>query len=217
MSATTDLFHRQLLPWFPNCKKKFVLQSPQIFFVSGHKIPEDNWSRNKEEGTRICGNIGHWVDASIHILNQIGLPKTLTVSLNASSKQEIDDNLNLTFVSEIVDLITIILTSRSEPFERINESINFQHDDIIAKIDDFRRLTIWKNDELFKERYFRKDVGHKDAIYQPFCETNKRDFNEIKISTLLMLETKEAVLHNVKEFSFNLDELSKSARDIFQK
>jgi predicted dehydrogenase len=176
------------------------------FFISGHKIPEGNWYRNPEEGTRICGNIGHWIDVTIHLLNQIGLPERLTVTLQISSDREIDDNLNLTFVSENEDLITIILTSRTEPFEGINETINLQHGDVIAKIDDFRRLVIWKSDQLIKKRYFRKDVGHENAISQPFDAKNRRDFNEIKISTLLMLAIKDALLDGKKEFVFTVGE-----------
>ncbi|WP_298542652.1 Gfo/Idh/MocA family oxidoreductase [uncultured Aquimarina sp.] len=175
-------------------------------FISGHKIPEDNWYRNPEEGTRVCGNVGHWIDLAIHFLYKVGLPKRLQVSIQASSSEEVDDNLTITFISEIGDLITIVLTSRTEPFEGINETINFQHGEVIAKIDDFRRMTLWKSDELIKERYFRKDVGHKNAIYQPFNNENTRDFNEVKISTLLMLDIKEAVLKNKKEFIFTINE-----------
>ncbi len=175
-------------------------------FISGHMIPEDNWYRNPEEGTRVCGNIGHWIDLAIHLLNQIGLPEELTISIQASSNKEIDDNLTITFVSEKEDLITIVLTSRTEPFEGINETINFQHNNVIAKIDDYRRMTLWKSDTLIKKRYFRKDVGHKNAITQPFSKKNHRDFNEIKISTRLMLDIKEAVLKNQKEFIFRINE-----------
>jgi len=175
-------------------------------FISGHMIPEDNWYRNPEEGTRVCGNIGHWIDLAIHLLNQIGLPEELTVYIQTSSNKEIDDNLVITFISEKEDLITIVLTSRTEPFEGINETINFQHNDVIAKIDDYRRMTLWKSEQLIKKRYFRKDVGHKNAILQPFNKKNRRDFNEIKISTRLMLDVKEAVLKNQKEFIFKIDE-----------
>ncbi len=175
-------------------------------FISGHKIPKDNWYRNPEEGTRVCGNIGHWIDLAIHLLNQIGLPEQITISIQNSSLEEVDDNLSITFVSEIGDLITIILTSRTEPFEGINETINFQHSDLIAKIDDYRRMTLWKSDLLIKKRYFRKDVGHENAITQPFNKNNRRDFNEIKISTRLMLDIKEAILNNEKKFIFKINE-----------
>lgn len=176
------------------------------FFISGHQIPKGNWYRNPEEGTRVCGNIGHWIDLSVHILNKIGLPEKLMVYIQTSSQNEIDDNLNITFVSEKEDLITIVLASRTEPFEGINETVNLQYGTQIAKIDDFRKLTIWNSDKLIKRRYFRKDVGHKNAILQPFDKEKRRDFREIKISTLLMLEIKEAVLSSIKEFTFEINE-----------
>lgn len=173
-------------------------------FITGHKIPEDHWYRNFEEGTRVCGNIGHWLDLSVNLLNKIGLPSQLSVAICASSKTEKDDNLNITITSDSEDIISIMLSSREEPFEGINETINIQHSNVIAKIDDFRRLTVWNGEGVTKKRYFRKDVGHKNAIMQPFSKENERDFNEIVISTRLMLEITEAVRSNTKEFIFNI-------------
>jgi predicted dehydrogenase len=171
-------------------------------FVIGHKIPSDHWYRNFEEGTRICGNVGHWLDLSIHLLAVIGLPNKLRVTIIPSSEKEKDDNLNLTITSDFGDLITIMLSSREEPFEGINESINIQYSRVIAKIDDFRKLTIWDGDKILKRRYFRKDVGHKKAINQPFDNKTKRDVNEVLLSTRLMLDITDAVRNDKKEILF---------------
>ena len=173
-------------------------------FVTGHKIPNDHWYRNFEEGTRVCGNIGHWLDLSIHLLSAIGIPSSLKVSIHSSSETEKDDNLNITMVSNKEDIISLMLSSREEPFEGINETINIQYSHMIAKIDDFRRLTIWNRDKLTKKRYFKKDVGHKNAILQPFENKVVRNFEEVVISTRLMLEITEAVRLNKETFVFNL-------------
>ena len=175
-------------------------------FITGHKIPKDHWYRNFDEGTRVCGNIGHWLDLSIHLLAAIGLPSYLTVSIHASSKKEKDDNLNITLVSDREDIISIMLSSREEPFEGINETINLQHAHTIAKIDDFRRLTIWNRETLIKKRYFRKDAGHKNAILQPFNKKGMvRNFDEVIVSTQLMLEITEAIRSDRNEFVFNIN------------
>lgn len=162
-------------------------------FVIGHFIEKNHWYRNPEEGTRICGNVGHWLDLSINLLNTRGkIPQFYTINISYSNTEEIDDNISISIVTELNDLVTIIITSRSEPFEGINESIQLQSGDTIAKIDDFREMHLWKGSRKIKYRFSPKDVGHSNAINQPF-NGMRRDFIEIEVSTVIMLEISDMV------------------------
>jgi len=175
-------------------------------FISGHIIDKNHWYRKPQEGTRICGNLGHWLDLAVHILSWRRVPNILYVSISYSNLAEPDDNISVSIITEFNDIISIMLTSRSEPFEGINETINFQYDNTIAKIDDFRQMTIWQKDKLIKKRYWPKDVGHHKAILQPFnTHKYKRDWKEVEYSTLLMLFISDMVINkeNYKEFNFN--------------
>jgi|SaaInl8_200m_RNA_FD_contig_123_21031_length_18162_multi_8_in_1_out_2_4 predicted dehydrogenase len=176
------------------------------YFISGHLIEKDHWYRNSQEGTRICGNVGHWLDLTIHILSWRRLPNILDIAISYSNLEEIDDNISITITTEFNDIISIMLTSRCEPFEGINETINFQYDNTIAKIDDFRRMTIWQDEKLINKKYWPKDVGHHKAILQPFnVDKYKRDWSEVENSTLLMLFITDMVLNKEtsKEFKFD--------------
>ncbi len=167
-------------------------------FISGHYIEKNHWYRNPDEGTRVCGNLGHWIDLGMHLLNKTGsISNLFEITITYANKEEIDDNICVLLTTERNDIISIFMTSRSEPFEGINETINFQCANIIAKIDDFRKMKIWQNERVKSETYWPKDVGHKYSIHQPFTSL-KRDFNEIKTSTLLMLFVKDMVLNNEK-------------------
>lgn len=183
-------------------------------FVSGHRIPTEHWYRNPEEGTRICGNVGHWLDLAVHLLLWRELPDRWTISLLWSNPEARDDDLSISLASEHGDLVSIVLTARSEPFEGINETINLQWDGVIAKIDDFRSMTVWQEEKLKKFRYWPKDVGHKRAVLQPFGK-EYRAWSEVELSSLLMLKVAEMVLSGctLSEFSFSsakaaLDEIS---------
>ena len=168
-------------------------------FVIGHFIQKNHWYRNSIEGTRICGNVGHWIDLSINIMNTRGkIPDKFLINISYSNLDEIDDNISITMTTDYNDLINIIISSRSEPFEGINESIQFQTGNVIAKIDDFRRIDIWNKSNKSTFKFSPKDVGHFLAINQPFNNL-KRDFLEIEISTILMLEIKDMVLKLEKE------------------
>lgn len=177
------------------------------YFISGHMIEQDHWYRNPEEGTRICGNVGHWLDLSVHILSWRKVPDKLEINISYSNLEEVDDNISITITTEYQDIISIMLTSRCEPFEGINETINLQYDNVIAKIDDFRKIDIWKDDKLIRKKYWPKDVGHKKAILQPFnVDKYKRDFNEVVQSTLLMLFITDMVLNQETNRSFSFQE-----------
>ena len=189
-------------------KSSFTLE----YFITGHKIPKNHWYRKPEEGTRVCGNMGHWLDLSIHILAWRKVPNKFFINITYSNLDEPDDNLSIIITTDLHDLIVITLTSRTEPFEGINETINLQFADIIAKIDDFRKITIWQNEKLYKRKFFPKDVGHERAIMQPFHK-NKRNFMEIEISTLLMLFIKDMVIVRNKYLEFNLIEVWKKYQD----
>jgi predicted dehydrogenase len=173
------------------------------YCINGHLIPDNHWYRNPEEGTRICGNLGHWIDLTIHIWQWRGLPQWIDIRIAYANPDEPDDNLCLTFTTDKHDVVSLMLTARTEPFEGISESINFQYGDVIARIDDFRNLTIWQGSERFQRRYRPKDVGHERAVLQPY-RTDNRDWQEVELSTLLMLRIKDMVLERQTTVRFNL-------------
>jgi predicted dehydrogenase len=162
-------------------------------FVSGHVIEKEHWYRNEEEGTRIAGNVGHWIDLMVNLLNTKGqVPNQYKICLNTANKQEPDDNIAISISTNNHDIINIFITSRSEPFEGINESIDFQCGDVIVKIDDFRSMKMWKDDSYKTYTFRKKDVGHKEAINQPF-KKKKRSFDELVLSTAIMLRIVDMV------------------------
>jgi predicted dehydrogenase len=172
-------------------------------FISGHQLETDHWYRAPSEGTRICGNVGHWLDLAVHLLSWGQLPDRWRIALAWSNDSSRDDDLAISLTSERGDLISIVLTARTEPFEGINETINFQWGEVIAKIDDFRRLEVWRGAERKLHKYWPKDVGHRRAILQPF-ETQSRPWTEIELSSLLMLQIARMVVQGERdnEFSF---------------
>lgn len=171
--------------------------------VVGHVLTPDHWYRRPEEGTRICGNVGHWLDLFVHILGWRGLPRQLDIALNWANAAEADENLCISMVSERGDLCAILLTARAEPFEGINESIELQHGDTLCKIDDFRRMTVWRGAKVTRARYWPKDPGHRSAILQPFESDGTRDWSEVEDSTLLMLHITEMVRSRTRFASFD--------------
>ncbi|QIP16234.1 Gfo/Idh/MocA family oxidoreductase [Spirosoma aureum] len=182
--------------------------------INGHRIPSEHWYRNPEEGTRICGNLGHWIDLTIHLFSWRSLPGWIDIQIAYANPNEPDDDLTVTFTTDRYDIVSILLTSRSEPFEGISEFINIQYNHIIAHIDDFRRLTIWQGSIKKVWRFSTKDVGHQRAVMQPFLEKN-RNWSEVELSTLLMLFIRDMVLKRQTGLRFNThQELTRFEADL---
>jgi predicted dehydrogenase len=174
-------------------------------FVAGHVLPPDHWYRRPEEGTRICGNVGHWLDLFVHLVSWRGMPDRLDICLTWANDAERDENLSIAIVSDHQDLCAIMLTARAEPFEGINESIQLQHGEAICKIDDFRRMTLWQGTHVLTRRYWPKDPGHCGAIYQPFGDT-ARPWQEVLDSSLLMLHITDMVRTATRFSTFSFRE-----------
>lgn len=174
-------------------------------FVVGHFIEADHWYRLPQEGTRICGNLGHWLDLTIHLLYKRHSISSLDISVAYANPDQSDDDLVVSLVSDKRDLITLTLTSRSEPFEGINESITFHQAGLIVDIQDFRRAVFWHKNTKTVRRYYPKDVGHRLAILQPVTG-DKRNLEEIRVSTALMLEITDMVRGRQSNRHFALDD-----------
>ena len=169
----------------------FITDNPFTIncFISGHFLDSKHWYRDPKQGSRICGNMGHWIDLALFLFSFRGeIPKTYDVSITHANQNDIDDNLNVTFTTPKNDIVSITLSSRSEPFEGISETINILNGDAIININDFRNMTINKLSTKKRYNYWPKDVGHKSCILQPFNEKRQRNINDIILSTRLMLE-----------------------------
>jgi hypothetical protein len=131
------------------------------------------------------------------------------IAISYSNTSIPDDNFNVVMTTPRGDLISINFSSRSEPFEGINESINFHQGNFIAKINDHRHTQIWVGEKYLNIKNWPKDVGHKKAVLQPFNEntTNFRSWNEIVLSTELMLVVTDMVVNieTSRRYTFSLN------------
>lgn len=170
-----------------NKSNPFILSS----FIVGHHIKEDHWYRNEDEGTRVLSNLSHWIDLTVNMLyNKKSNLDFIDISITYSYEDDYDKNFNEPFVINLVssnnDISTITFTGREEPYEGVNETINFQQDDVLAKIDDYRTMSVWRGDSFKKYRFWPKNNGHRSCIIQPF-KANMRPWEESQLTAKLTI------------------------------
>ena len=171
----------------------------------GHKLASDHWYRKPSEGSRVVGNLGHWIDLSTHlVMARETLPQEFSLTLISANKKHKDDDFVLTIKTDLDDLIVLTFSTRSDPFEGVMENISFQNENIIANIEDFRKMTIWNENTKTTKRFVPKNAGHEQSVLQPFMD-KKRDWKELEWSTFIMLKVEEMLQAEVKELSFNIE------------
>jgi len=138
-------------------------------------------------------HIFHWFEK---------MPEYLDISISYSNVNTPSDNIAVSLTSPNHDLINLVFTSRSEPFEGVNETINFQHGELTVKVDDFRIAKVWNGASYKEHKYWPKNNGHKAAVLQPFSSDRKRNWSEVEYSTKLMLFIEEMVLSNISNKIF---------------
>ena len=174
-------------------------------FIMGHKLASDHWYRKPSEGSRVVGNLGHWIDLSTHlVMARETLPQEFSLTLISANKKHKDDDFVLTIKTDLDDLIVLTFSTRSDPFEGVMENISFQNENIIANIEDFRKMTIWNENTKTTKRFVPKNAGHEQSVLQPFMD-KKREWKELEWSTFIMLKVEEMLQAEVKELSFNIE------------
>ncbi len=178
-------------------------------FIVGHLLPSDHWYLDPGEGTRICGNVGHWIDLTIHVLSQRSVPDEWKLVINYSDQDRGDDNFALSMTSSRGDLVNMTFTSRAEPFDGINETTNIQQGQVLLKIDDYISMKLWQNETYKCYKFQPKDVGHKNSIMQMYDESAKykRPWKEVYLSTLLMLHITDMVCEKITHSKFTFSGL----------
>jgi len=157
--------------------------------VEGHVIPYDHWYRHPAEGTRICGNAGHWLDLFVHLTSAIReqLPTHARIELIPENPAEPDDNYRLT-VDIGIDTLVLHFTSYRERRDGVHEHILLTCGSSSVEINDFRSAITRDGDRVAIKRYRPKDVGHRACTLQPWLPADEqRNIEEVWCSARLVL------------------------------
>jgi predicted dehydrogenase len=185
------------------------------YFIAGHAIAGDHWYYDPKEGTRICGNVGHWIDLTVHLLSQSRLADRWNISLICSDDELREENFSLSMSSDKGDLVTMTFTARGEPFDGVSESINLQHGNVMAKIEDYQTMKLWDKNKFKQYRFWPKDVGHKTSVVQMFEKNPRyqRPWSEVLLSTMLMLHITDMVKSNINTSTFSFSDAETKIKD----
>lgn len=195
-------FNRPYSPLF----KEFIHNLSEDFMitmiVNGHFLSADHWYRSKGQGSRILGNLTHWIDLAVHIF--MTKPKSNNIYIELT-KGSLDDLMVI--MTSGAKKISLSFSANCEPSDGVEEYIFWNCSNSTGRIINFREMYYTTKDGLTRQvNKFAKDVGHKSAALAPFYAKNQ-DSRIAYISSALAIKLEEMYLNDTSCLNINLDEL----------
>ena len=163
--------------------------------VKERRLPSSHWYYWPTQGTRIAGNLCHWIDLGVFFIQK----KPSSMVAISGSKKNLSDEVSCGIKFEDGSLLTLIASERGNQLRGVQEYIDIRCEDITITIDDFLLMRVLQNG---KKRIFRRilrDKGHV-RMYKDFL--SRIDFNigptypnrDLEISTTLYLSLSRLLL-----------------------
>ncbi len=146
------------------------------WFIIGHKINENNWYYNKNEGGRILGNLCHWSDLTLNLLglNNSFPCKIIPVSDNIDKSNFV---INIIFPDKSYAVITF--SSLGEVIDGVKESLRLQKGNLLVYLEDFKVLKYFNKGNVREINLNKKKLGHNENIINSYVSTIYNQEGEI--------------------------------------
>jgi len=130
-------------------------------------ISPNHWYFWPNQGTRVAGNLCHWLDLGISLLDPATVASEVTVTPAAPNpghgSNDAERVLAVTF--DDGSLLTIVATDRGDDLQGVQETIDVRRGLVTARIDDFRSITVLRNGRSRTVRRLWRDKGH-EAMFE---------------------------------------------------
>jgi predicted dehydrogenase len=123
-------------------------------------LQSDHWYFWPNQGTRITGNLCHWIDLGIYLLHDDPLPLAVQAS-EAQQGARVDTERVLSVPFSDGSLLTIVATEQGDGTRGVQEWIQIQRGSVTATLDDLFRLRIMRRGKSHAKRTIWRHKGHR--------------------------------------------------------
>ncbi|MDY6851602.1 MAG: Gfo/Idh/MocA family oxidoreductase [Thermodesulfobacteriota bacterium] len=163
------------------------------------EIPPTHWYFWPTQGTRITGNLSHWLDLSTYIIQQ----KPVFASVVSAPGNPPGDEASIVVLYQDGSRLTLMSTDKGNPLRGVQEYIDIRRDDLTIQIDDFTKMSIQEGGRRKIRRTMVRDKGHL-RMYRHFMENvrqgGKPEYpdSDLYVSSLLYISISEAAVRGKK-------------------
>jgi hypothetical protein len=169
------------------------------WFVAGHEIPADHWYYLPEEGGRILGNLCHWTDFSMQMVDP---EHRFPVKISPTRGSKADSDIAVAYVFADDSLAAITFSAKGHTFEGVREHLSAHRGNVLLALEDFGALYAQCRERRERVRLRFRDHGHEDAIMRSYAMSARGGASEPGVNVgyvwdtaQLFLRTREALEH----------------------
>jgi predicted dehydrogenase len=118
----------------------------------------DHWYFWANQGTRVTGNLCHWIDLAVFLLEGKPLPVTVALTPRVPGSLTADEERVLTVIFDDGSLLTVLGTTRGDDIRGVQEQIEVRKGRTTVTIDDLWKMRVRSGGI---ERYSRSVFRHK--------------------------------------------------------
>lgn len=133
-------------------------------------IPPSHWYHWPDQGTRITGNVCHWLDLGQYFIP--GEPECMLVLGPVDPDQ--DDGVSIIVRYRDGSRLHIIATDRGSSLRGVQEFIELRRAELTITIDDFLRMRVDSGASQSVRRQLVRDKGHK-RMYARFMQNVEKN------------------------------------------
>lgn len=193
-------FNRPHSPYFAEMQQQISGAFSLSMVINGHYLPQDHWYRNAEQGSRVLGNLTHWLDMSMRVFDKHGGLGSVKVEL---AKGNLDDiSLSLSIEERTINLL---FSANCEPVDGVEEFVFWNSDSSMGRIINFKEINyVRKNRERRVVKKWSKNVGHGLAVMSPLNEATS-DSRIAFLSSALALRIEEMYINEISHTTVKLN------------
>lgn len=154
-------FNRRYHPLLRRAKSVLASEQGPLSIVCSIKqlgFNTDHWYFWRNQGTRFTGNLCHWIDLAVWLMDDRPLPVSVTLSPRVHNRAVDEDERVLTVTFGDGSVLTILGTTRGDDIRGVQEQIQIYRGNTTIIIDDIWKMRI-RHDGF--QRYHRTAFRHK--------------------------------------------------------
>jgi predicted dehydrogenase len=168
-----------------------------VCLVKEVPIPDRHWYRWPREGTRITGNLCHWLDLGVFLLGENCEPSEMTIS--GPDLKHPDDEKGVNVIFRDGSSLSVITTSRGDDTLGVQELIQVRRGSLTIELNDYRRLLATHKGSIRSRLFGLRDKGHAKMYDKTFRRIKEGmpplyTARELELSTLMTINATEMVL-----------------------
>ncbi|MCO5327221.1 MAG: Gfo/Idh/MocA family oxidoreductase [Solirubrobacterales bacterium] len=157
-------FNRRWNPIVERARRELATASGPLTIVATIRevdITPDHWYLWPNQGTRVAGNLCHWIDLAVHLLGAGPQPVEVAVSPRVSDAPtgfDAERTFSVTF--DDGSAVTLLPTGRGDSVRGVQEQVEVRRGSLTLTIDDLWKLRGLRAGRPLHRRTLWRDKGH---------------------------------------------------------